>query len=170
MYLFYFVLKGYAVLKGYVPVDTPCAAGARSDGLRPSTRILPSSKRTLRNVSRTSQRQFEIPARKSPSAGMESVPNHDHRFLTCCQKVPKCGSKKWSLNRPIQAVNFINDRSTFGSFKIKCSNHHCSGAVKHPPYPPRKNQLFSERRTDNRFSGAHGRKERFAQQCHVPVQ
>ena len=100
-------------------LDTPCAAGARSDGLRPSTRILPSSKRTLRNVSRTSQRQFEIPARKSPSAGMESVRNHDHCFLICCQKVPKWGSEKWSLNRPIPALNFFERCSLLDPSKSK---------------------------------------------------
>ena len=64
-------------------------------------------------------RQFEIRTRKSQSAGMESVRNHDHCFLTCCQKASKWGSEKWSLNRPIQARYFFESCSLLDPSKSK---------------------------------------------------
>ena len=128
------------------------------------TRVLPSSKGTLRNVSRTSQRQFEIPVRKSQSAGTESVPNHDHHFLTCCQKVPKWGSEKGSLNRPIPALKLFERCSLLDPSKSSAQNttvqeqwstlHILLAKINYSP---------EHAQTDNRFSGTHGRKERFAQ-------
>ena len=46
-----------------------------------------------------------------------------HAFVIFLQKNAKSGSEKRSLNRLIPALNFINERSTFGSFKIKGSNY-----------------------------------------------
>ena len=130
------------------------------------TRVLPSSKGTLRNVSRTSQRQFEIHARKSQSAGTESVPNHDHHFLSCCQKVPKWGSEKGSLNRPIPALKLFERCSLLDPSKSKVQTasrqkrwgtlHIPLAKINYYPHGTRRN-------TDNRISGTHGRKERFAQ-------
>ena len=77
------------------------------------------SKRTRRNVSRTSQRQFEIPVPKSQSAGRESVRNRDHCILTSCQKVPKWGSENWSLNRPIPALKLFERCSLLDPTKSK---------------------------------------------------
>ena len=42
-----------------------------------------------------------------------------HAFVIFLQKNAKSGSEKRSLNRLIPALNFINERSTFGFFKIK---------------------------------------------------
>ena len=77
------------------------------------------SKRTRRNVSGTSQRQFEIPTPKSQSAGMESGRNQEHCFLTCCQKVLKWGSEKGSLNRPIPALKLFERCSLLDPSKSK---------------------------------------------------
>ena len=149
-------------------LDTPCAAGARSDGLRPGT-----SKFTLRNVSRTSQRQFEIRTRKSPSAGMESVRNHDHCFLICCQKTPKWGSEKGSLNRPIPALKLFERCSLLdpSKSKVQTASRQKRWGTLHIPlakinYSPEDGgRTEDERRTDIRLSGTHGRKERFAQKA-----
>ena len=75
---------------------------------------------------------------------------------------------KGSLNRQIPFVNFINGDPLAGSLKIKGSTDQMTAAVKHPPYPPRKNQLFSggeeeEEEDGHQFCFTTGRKERFAQ-------
>ena len=52
-------------------------------------------------------RQFEIRTRKSQSAGMESVRNHDHCFLTCCQKASKWGSESGPWTGQYKLVTFL---------------------------------------------------------------
>ena len=113
-------------------LDTPCAAGARSTSFHPAA----TTGRQLSQRQKTSVRG-KLAKRCRTRADLE-----EHFFVHILQKKLQTAAEKGSLNRPIPALNFTWEQFTFGSFKIKSSNYQCPAAVKPPPYPPRKNQLF----------------------------
>ena len=93
-----------------------------------------------------------------------------HAFVIFLQQNTKSGSEKRSLNRLIPALNFINERSTFESFKIKGSNYQQTVARGLPPKSFRQKSIIfrTDELTNGRTDGQqiflhHGRKERFAQ-------
>ena len=102
-------------------LDTPCTAGARSTISIRACRLrlgVQNDEPPADDLRQITQDRGKL-SKDSISGRIWRV----HAFVIFLQKSTKSGSEKRSLNRLIPALNFINERSTFGSFKIKRPNY-----------------------------------------------
>ena len=130
-------------------------------------RVLPSFKRTLRNVSRTSDTSVRNSDSKESVSGHGIGTESRSLFFNVLPKSIKMRVGKWSLNRPIQARYFFESCSLLdpSKSKVQTASRQKRWGTLHIPlakinYSP---DARTHGRTDIRLSGTHGRKERFAQ-------
>ena len=148
-------------------LDTPCAAGARSDGLRPT-----SQQRISHVWSKTTCIRLAAYARSRHIA--ENFQKVQYQawsggylfLLTSCKKVPETVSRNGSLNRLIPVANPNKWRVLSRPSKIHNPNNQGPAACVPPPHSLRQKVIIirTNGRTDeHQFFLSHGWKKRFAQ-------